>query len=367
MKRKARGNSHEYAYKEFDTTTASDPEMAKKVLTLCQVAASQNHWYRRKVVLELPECKALLDNREIVWCHRVLQSLLELHRHESAEFERLENFAKEYYAKKRSIPHSFDSSMLVTHGRYVDILITALCRRNLQLPENLLGEMIQAGIDNTYPNRLPSVDFSSVLRQVEFRFRENTLSPEIQSRLRAWGEALEKSAIFCQSPISQKIKTLLDKFSRDPSDRSNLAPARFLLRPAPVGHPHVLVELKRYLGIFPTPGQKEPIDILPPDAFPLHPASPLAEEHRTISEFLGELVNHPHEAWPALIERQQARVRRYSPPRWGRMYLASCERWMPRLLDQINNDEPVKPNDYAFHTRNQFHLPEPAFFRLEPV
>jgi hypothetical protein len=96
--------------------------------------------------------------------------------------------------------------------------------------------------------------------------------------------------------------------------------------PALVGSPHVLVQLKQYLGILPEDNATG-IETIGFDHFPLRPDSPLRAEHELINMLLPELVERPGYHHPVLSQTNAGRamLSRDEQGR-GKLLLATVER-----------------------------------------
>lgn len=112
-------------------------------------------------------------------------------------------------------------------------------------------------------------------------------------------------------------------------------------RPAPVGIDHVLVPLKRLLGILPD----EPAGtttILDPDRFPLREDSPLRQDHLILSSLFDSVIGTPQSSTPNIYRMNDGKkLLAHGPDAMGFAALAAAERHINALLDtNIHHDHP---------------------------
>ncbi len=129
--------------------------------------------------------------------------------------------------------------------------------------------------------------------------------------------------------VAHKIEALLGagedasaEASPKPKAKSGPDPAQ----PAPVGSPHILVQLKQYLGILPAT-ETAAVESIGFDHFPLRADSPLRDEHELINIMLPEVVETTGYYNPVLtkIETGRAMLQRDDYAR-GKVLLALAER-----------------------------------------
>ena len=114
-------------------------------------------------------------------------------------------------------------------------------------------------------------------------------------------------------------------------------------KPAPAGSTHVLVSLKRLVGML---GNAPPPETTPigPDRFPLLADSPLQQEHRSLTAFFEQVVGTHHHNAPVLAGLPAGRaILALDASVLGQIVLAAAERHINALFPQ-----PVDYNDHRF-------------------
>lgn len=221
--------------------------------------------------------------------------------------------------------------------RQTETVIATLTRRSLPFDQDDLTGMVEwcNAADRLSTIHAPLGNITRALRRFA---ANNAIRPPLNASLRRFAERLRESYEKDAKRFATSIEQLIAPQEESASDSAIAAPstAARAVAPARAGNPSVLVRLKQHLGLAAPEAVASASETVGLDQFPLGADSPLASEHKLISELFPEVVGTIAYTNPDLASTSAGkRMLALDDAARGRLLLAAAERDVSALLGRL--------------------------------
>jgi hypothetical protein len=344
-----RGATTEFVHRPFQhpPDDALAPAHAAVAAWATDAIASlpEHTWYKEAELKSCPSGRALLNGNPAQARDYVMAAVAQL-RHLDAEADRVR-------AQGQNEMERVNAHFLPGWGgvwgrrRQTLVVVDSLMRRTLPLSEADLLALLEWC---NFAEHLSAyhAPISFVTRALQRHLTDHPMTPALRAAVKTYATRLRDSPDKGAKRLGTTVEQFLtDAGGGDPADApaAEVAPPPADARPvaaAPAGHPAVLDQLKRALGIPAADAAPPATEPIGPDRFALRADSPLAAEHAILTALFAETAGQAGYNQPELekLEAGRALVRLDESGR-GRALLAAAERALAGQFTKVDYDRPA--------------------------